>query len=213
MKLSPQQVSAAQRGGSQFEPASASEVQRLSMQRRIFWIDEQPFIARRSTGFQETAGTLAQLIARFEHEAAAQEGAPPGEAAGNEASRDASASPSPTVAPPDVPVEQSPAPAVAQETMARDDGTDTDTAAAARPARTRRARKIATPTAEPVVSAPPSPVPEPRAARSSPLLAHESGHTADLALRIATAQAAGKPITGAAFVALIEQLQRTLAGL
>jgi len=63
VQLNPQQVAAAEWAGCRFRPASAAEAQRLAMQRRVFLIDGAPYLAVRSDGFCETAGTLEPLIA------------------------------------------------------------------------------------------------------------------------------------------------------
>lgn len=63
MQLDPQQVAAAERAGCRFRPASAAETQRLAMQRRVFFIAGEPYLAVRSDGFCETVGTLEPLIA------------------------------------------------------------------------------------------------------------------------------------------------------
>lgn len=62
MNLSRAQVQAAQANGRQFLPADPAQVARLSMQRRIFWVDGQPCLAQREDGFLETAATLEQFL-------------------------------------------------------------------------------------------------------------------------------------------------------
>ena len=54
---------AAKACGIAFTPASPDQIQRLSMQRKIFWIDGQPHLASRDGSFFETAATLERSIA------------------------------------------------------------------------------------------------------------------------------------------------------
>ncbi len=63
MRLSYDQIAAAKACGIEFPPASPAQVQRLSMQRKVFEIDGQPHLATRDGSFFETAGTLGRLIA------------------------------------------------------------------------------------------------------------------------------------------------------
>ncbi len=63
MQLSYSKVAAARACGIEFPPASPAQVQRLSMQRKVFEIDGQPHLATRDGSFFETAGTLERLIA------------------------------------------------------------------------------------------------------------------------------------------------------
>jgi hypothetical protein len=63
VKLTPEQFKAAKACGCTFFPASEAQVHRFAMQRRIFSIDGQPFVATRDGGgFYETHATLALLI-------------------------------------------------------------------------------------------------------------------------------------------------------
>ncbi|MDQ1078119.1 hypothetical protein [Pseudoroseomonas cervicalis] len=62
MNLSRAQVQAAQANGRQFLPADPAQVARLSMQRRIFWVEGRPCLAQREDGFLETAATLEQFL-------------------------------------------------------------------------------------------------------------------------------------------------------
>jgi DNA-binding protein H-NS len=63
LRLSHDKVAAARACGIKFPPASPTQVQRLSMQRRVFEIGGQPHLATRDGSFFETAGTLERLIA------------------------------------------------------------------------------------------------------------------------------------------------------
>src|SRR5215210_6230275 len=63
LRLLYDKVAAARACGIEFPPASPAQVQRLSMQRKVFEIDGQPHLATRDGSFFETAGTLERLIA------------------------------------------------------------------------------------------------------------------------------------------------------
>src|SRR5215210_5846908 len=63
LRLLYDKVAAARACGIEFPPASPAQVQRLSMQRKVFEIDGQPHLATRDGSFFETAGTLECLIA------------------------------------------------------------------------------------------------------------------------------------------------------
>lgn len=62
MHLSPEDIAAAEACGVSFLPASDAQVQRLAMQRKIFYRAGEPVLATRGDGFFETAGTLQRLI-------------------------------------------------------------------------------------------------------------------------------------------------------
>ena len=63
MELTPNQRAAAEACGCVFLPATDEQVGRLSMQRRVFRIDGEPFVATRDGGgFFETHATVARLI-------------------------------------------------------------------------------------------------------------------------------------------------------
>lgn len=53
---------AAEACGISFLPASEAHIQRLAMQRKIFYRDGAPILATRGDGFFETVGTLQRLI-------------------------------------------------------------------------------------------------------------------------------------------------------
>jgi hypothetical protein len=63
VELTEEQAAAARARGCAFFPASAEQVARLSMQRRVFTLGGGPFLATRDGGgFHETHATLARLI-------------------------------------------------------------------------------------------------------------------------------------------------------
>jgi outer membrane biosynthesis protein TonB len=64
LNLTPDDVRAAEAYGCAIVKATADQVARLTMQRRIFWLDGAPVLLQRGTAPFETHGTLAALIAR-----------------------------------------------------------------------------------------------------------------------------------------------------
>jgi hypothetical protein len=62
LHLSPDDIAAAEACGVSFLPASDAQVQRLAMQRKVFYQAGAPILATRGDGFFETVGTLQQLI-------------------------------------------------------------------------------------------------------------------------------------------------------
>ncbi|MCQ4159688.1 hypothetical protein NON00_07085 [Roseomonas sp. GC11] len=62
MNLTRDQYRAALAQGRRFLPAEPAQVSRLTMQRRIFWMDGKPWLAQREDGFLETAATLEKLL-------------------------------------------------------------------------------------------------------------------------------------------------------
>ncbi len=62
MELTLEQQRAARACGFSFFPATEAQVQRLTMQKRIFRLGGQPFMATRDGAFWETHGTLMRLI-------------------------------------------------------------------------------------------------------------------------------------------------------
>ncbi len=62
LQLSPEDIAAAEACGVTFLPATPAQVQRLSMQRKIFYAGGQPILATRGDGFFETVGTLQRVI-------------------------------------------------------------------------------------------------------------------------------------------------------
>jgi hypothetical protein len=63
LHLSADQIAAAEMCGVSFLPASDAQVQRYSMQRKVFRIDGQPVLATRDGSFFETAATLERWVA------------------------------------------------------------------------------------------------------------------------------------------------------
>jgi hypothetical protein len=60
--LTLEQRSAAESRGCRFVPATREQIATLAMQRRVFWVDGQAFLALRPDGFFETATTLQGLL-------------------------------------------------------------------------------------------------------------------------------------------------------
>lgn len=74
MNLTPDQLAAARACGCVLTMATEEQVRRLSMQRRIFRVGGEPFVAARG-GFIETHGTLTALIEKHRPGATADRGA------------------------------------------------------------------------------------------------------------------------------------------
>ena len=72
MNLTPEQITAAKAIGCAFFPATEMQVQRLTMQQRVFRVDGKPFLVSRDGSYYETIGTLRALLA-----AAAVQARPP----------------------------------------------------------------------------------------------------------------------------------------
>jgi hypothetical protein len=62
LELTRDHVAAAWACGCAFFPATEAQVQRLTMQRRIFRVDGKPFLATRDGAYYETQATLLRLI-------------------------------------------------------------------------------------------------------------------------------------------------------
>ena len=62
MQLSPEDIAAAEICGVSFIPASPAQVQRLAMQRKVFYRAGEPILATLGDGLYETIGTLQRLI-------------------------------------------------------------------------------------------------------------------------------------------------------
>jgi hypothetical protein len=69
LDLTTDHIGAARACGCDLLPATEAQVQRLTMQRRVFRIDGQPFVATRGGGLLESHGTLIALIERHAAEA------------------------------------------------------------------------------------------------------------------------------------------------
>ncbi len=75
MDLTPDQIAAARACGCVLTMATEDQVRRLSMQRRVFHVGGEPFVAARE-GFFETHGTLAALIEKHRPTAAVSDAEP-----------------------------------------------------------------------------------------------------------------------------------------
>jgi hypothetical protein len=62
LELIPEQQQAARAYGFSFFPATEAQVQRFTMQKRIFRLGGKPFMVTRDGGFWETHGTLLRFI-------------------------------------------------------------------------------------------------------------------------------------------------------
>jgi hypothetical protein len=62
LHLSPEEIAAAEACGISFLPATDAQVQRLAMQRKVFYRNGAPILASRGNGLFETVGTLQPLI-------------------------------------------------------------------------------------------------------------------------------------------------------
>jgi hypothetical protein len=62
LDLTPDQQAAARSCGCAFFPATDAQVERLTMQRRIFRLEGRPFLVTRDGAYWETHGTLMRLI-------------------------------------------------------------------------------------------------------------------------------------------------------
>ena len=110
LQLSSDQIAAAKACGIAFLPASPDQVQRLSMQLKVFRIDGQPYLATRDGGFFETAATLERLIAaRLEEQQQADLAAWEASGAALLQEIEVVAPPAPAVLGPRVPVPEVPA--------------------------------------------------------------------------------------------------------
>jgi hypothetical protein len=62
LELTPDQQKAARAHGFSFFPATEAQVQRFTMQKRIFRLDGKPFMVTRDGGFWETHGTFLRFV-------------------------------------------------------------------------------------------------------------------------------------------------------
>lgn len=207
MHLSPDDIAAAEACGVSFLPASAAQVQRLAMQRKVFYQAGAPILATRGDGFFETVGTLQQLIeeGRAQQRDLAQWLQPEATAAASEVEvlavvpdlREIVPVPAPVAAPePARPAEASPD---AGPDTSPDAGPDADVAEAApkRPRQKRRRAPVvpwvdpaAAPQHEPAESEPaepdPAAVPDPAPALAGSPDPGEADSPARLAARTAS---------------------------
>ncbi len=151
MKLSPQQVAAAKARGFVLFPATQGQIDRMTMQRRVFDVDGRPHVVSRDGLYFETHATLAPVIADAENFAV-----PEPTPAASPAPAPAAAvvatptSPVPAAAPSPAPAEVAapePAPAVA-EAAADQAGDPAGDPGEEAPARAPRRRLAAKPAAE-----------------------------------------------------------------
>lgn len=68
LNLSPDDIAVAEASGVTFLPATPDQVQRLSMQRKIFYAAGRALLATRGGGLYETVGTLEQVLDSAEHQ-------------------------------------------------------------------------------------------------------------------------------------------------
>jgi hypothetical protein len=137
LELTPEQIAAARARGCAFSLATEDQVRRLTMQRRIFRIGGEPFVAMREAGRFETHGTLAALVEGHRP-------GPPDQDRGAEAMPTAApAAPGDTEAP--AVTLGAPAPAEAEGAQAERDAPATTDAAAATPRKPKTPRRKPTP--------------------------------------------------------------------
>jgi hypothetical protein len=115
LKLSPQQVAAAKARGFALFPASQSQIDRMTMQRRIFEVEGRPHVVSRDGVYYETHATLAPTLAHLPAEPVAT--AP-------EPSAPAEPPPPPAAALAEPPAAPEPAEAAAAEEAGAEDSTD-----------------------------------------------------------------------------------------
>jgi outer membrane biosynthesis protein TonB len=140
LNLTPDQVAAAKAIGCAFFPATEMQVQRLTMQQRVFRVDGKPFLLSRDGSYYETAGTLRALIANVLPEQTESPAAAP--------------TPTPEETAAEPPPAGEPAPEPAQP-----ESESPQPPAPAAPRKRGRPRKAAAPPA--AVQAEPEPAPEP----------------------------------------------------
>lgn len=92
MNLTPEEAAIAKARGCRLIAADAQQVAVLSMQRRVFWIQGEPWLIMREDGFFETAATLRHLLEQPGPVAVPAPEAPAAPAAPAPAAADATAS-------------------------------------------------------------------------------------------------------------------------
>lgn len=215
MHLSPEDIAAAEACGVSFLPASAAQVQRLAMQRKVFYQAGAPILATRGDGFFETVGTLQQLIeegraqqrdlAQWQAAAAAADAATPPAAAPPAAARPVAPEASPATmsepAPEAAPAAE-PEPLRAEAPQAAphpapDDG-DAVEAAPKRPRQKRRRPAVVIPWVDPATVAPATMAPataEPEASAAAAPEAVPTEASPDAEPVLADPLAAGKTLS------------------
>jgi len=219
LHLSPEDIAAAEACGVSFLPASAAQVQRLAMQRKVFYQAGAPILATRGDGFFETVGTLQQLIeegraqqrdlAQWQAAAAAADAATPPAAAppaaarpvAPEASPATMSEPAPEPAPEAAPAAE-PEPLRAEAPQAAphpapDDG-DAVEAAPKRPRQKRRRPAVVIPWVDPATVAPATMAPataEPEASAAAAPEAVPTEASPDAEPVLADPLAAGKTLS------------------
>jgi hypothetical protein len=215
LHLSPEDIAAAEACGVSFLPASAAQVQRLAMQRKVFYQAGAPILATRGDGFFETVGTLQQLIeegraqqrdlAQWQAAAAAADAATPPAAAPPAAARPVAPEASPATmsepAPEAAPAAE-PEPLRAEAPQAAphpapDDG-DAVEAAPKRPRQKRRRPAVVIPWVDPATVAPATMAPataEPEASAAAAPEAVPTEASPDAEPVLADPLAAGKTLS------------------
>jgi outer membrane biosynthesis protein TonB len=192
LNLTPDQVAAAKAIGCAFFPATEMQVQRLTMQQRVFRVDGKPFLLSRDGSYYETAGTLRALIANVLPEQTESPAAAP--------------TPIPEETAAEPPPAGEPTPEPAPPEPAQPETASPQPAAPAAPRKRGRPRKAVAPPAavqaEPEPEAAPKPVPEavpePPAPESPPPVAPaapapDTGARSDRLARLARRRA-GAPL-------------------
>ncbi|MBL6456047.1 hypothetical protein JMJ55_11985 [Belnapia sp. T6] len=196
MILNPDEVAAARAIGCAFFPATELQVQRLTMQQRIFTVDGKRYLVSRDGSYFETVGTLRALLAKYvppppppdqaQPEPAPVETAPP--AAELPEPPPAEAEPAAAVPEPP-PAESEPVAAAPELPPAEAEPAAEPAPAADATPRRRRPRKTTPPPPEP------APLPAPSAPEAS---AARSDRLARLARRMAGGELPRWQVAGAA---------------
>lgn len=144
MKLTPQQIAAAKARGFTIFPATRDQVERMTMQRRVFLVDDRPHVVSRDGLYFETHATLAPVLKDVPAEAPPPARAPVPEPA-HQPMPEPMPEPAVADAAPEVPSAEMP------DEPAEADG----------PARRRAPRRRAVRTEAPAEPSPELPLPEP----------------------------------------------------